>query len=244
MSFYDGVKISDTKRGSVIFRNFPSPAVNQLGNENAIASQVPPTNNNLSSSSWFTGTSAGGDALGFVKGSTQSQPIMLLAEARFLQAEAFSRGYLAGNVATAFDDGIKASIRYLYKNAVGAVDATVDTETELNTELATYKANNATNVLVNYVGTPSLEAIFTQKYIALMYITSDEAFNEFRRTGFPTIVNGSLTPTASFASRLSNSTRADKLPARLPYPSSEFTTNAGNIPNVGIFTSLIFWDLN
>lgn len=244
LSFYDGTKINDTKRGSVIFRNFPSPAVNQLGNENTVASQVPPTNNNLSSSSWFTGTAAGGDALGFVKGSTQSQPIMLLAEARFLQAEAYSRGLLAGSAATSFDEGIKASIRYLYKNAQGAVDASVDTETELNTELANYKANNSANLLVNYAGEPSLEAIITQKYIALIYITSDEAFNEFRRTTFPAIVNGSLTSTATFASRLSNSTRADKLPARIPYPSSEFTTNAGNIPSVSVFGSLIFWDLN
>lgn len=258
LSFYDGTKISDVKRGSVTFRNFPSPALNQLGNENAPSTAVPPTSP-ISSSSWFTGTSLGGDALGFVKGSTQAQPIFLLAEAKFLQAEAYVRGYLTGTAQTAYEDGVKASIRYLYKNAAGTVDPSVDTPAELTTEFNAYKAANpainpVTNIanpnarLVDYslaVGVPQqLEAIITQKYIALMYITSDEAFNEFRRTTFPTIVNGSLTPTATFASRLSNSTRADKLPARLPYPSSEFTTNAGNIPSVSVFGSLIFWDLN
>lgn len=253
LSFFNANKLSDTKRGSVIFRNYPAPAVNQLGNENTTSSQVPPTGPHpvtgqaLSSSSWFTGSVAGGEALGFIKGSSQAQPIMLLAEARFLQAEAYQRGYLTGNAATAFDEGIKASIRYLYKNAAGAVDVSVDTDAELNAELAAYKTANAAPAsapLVTLTAGREIEAIITQKYIALIYITSDEAFNEFRRTTFPTIVNGSLTATATFASRLSNSTRADKLPARLPYPSSEFTTNAGNIPAVNIFTSLIFWDLN
>lgn len=247
LSFYNGNKLNDPKRGSVLFRGYPTPAVNQLGNENTVNTQVPPTANGLSSSSWFTGALAGGDALGFVKGSSQAQPLMLLAEAKFLQAEAYQRGYLTGSAATAFDDGIKASIRYLYKNAAGAVDASVDTDAELNAELATYRANNTTATaapLVNLTAGREIEAIITQKYLALLYITSDEAFNEFRRTGFPAIVNGSLVATETFASRLSNSTRPDKLPARLPYPSSEFTTNAGNIPPINIFTSLIFWDLN
>ncbi|RYF26815.1 MAG: SusD/RagB family nutrient-binding outer membrane lipoprotein [Flavobacteriales bacterium] len=253
LAFYNGNKLNDTKRGSVIFRNFPTPAVNQLGNENTTSSQVPPTGvhpatgQSLSSSSWFTGTVAGGDALGFIKGATQGQPIMLLAEARFLQAEAYQRGYLTGTASTSFDEGIKASIRYLYKSAGGVVDGSVDTDAELTAELTAYKAANASATaapLVNLTPGREIEAIITQKYIALLYITSDEAFNEYRRTAFPTTVNNSLVATASFASRLSNSTRTDRLPARLPYPSSEFTTNAGNIPSVNIFTSLIFWDLD
>jgi hypothetical protein len=35
-----------------------------------------------------------------------------------------------------------------------------------------------------------VEAIITQKYIAMNMITSDESYNEFRRTGFPVTVPG------------------------------------------------------
>lgn len=72
-----------------------------------------------------------------------------------------------------------------------------------------------------------------------------EAFNEFRLTGFPAIVDGSIDATRSFASKQSTSTRADKLPSRLLYPQNEFNLNPTNVPTgINQFTSRIFWDLN
>ncbi len=76
-------------------------------------------------------------------------------------------------------------------------------------------------------------------------IHNDEGFNEFRRTGYPKIVNGSLDALLTFASRQSVSPRADKLPARILYPQLEYNLNPKNAPaNIDKFTSRIFWDLN
>ena len=76
-------------------------------------------------------------------------------------------------------------------------------------------------------------------------IANDECFNEFRRTAYPTIVNGSTDPLKTFASLKSISTRADKLPSRVLYPQAEYNLNPTNAPaGINKFTSLIFWDLN
>ena len=76
-------------------------------------------------------------------------------------------------------------------------------------------------------------------------INSDQAWNDFRRTGYPAIVNGSSDPNLSFASTQSISTRPDKLPSRVLYPTSELSYNNNNMPkDVKPFGSLIFWDPN
>jgi len=85
-----------------------------------------------------------------------------------------------------------------------------------------------------------LEAIITQKYIALNFIHSHEGWNEYRRTGYP-ISTGSSAVT-SFASIKSQSTRTDKLPTRLLYPVTESRYNPANVPKeITPFTSTIFW---
>ena len=86
-----------------------------------------------------------------------------------------------------------------------------------------------------------IEAIITQKYIALNFVNSEEAWNEYRRTGYPMVVPGGPAY-ATFASTVSESTRADKLPARILYPSTEGSYNTANVPqNINPFTSTIFW---
>ncbi len=109
-----------------------------------------------------------------------------------------------------------------------------------------YLADNAGSYLVNFplATTPAqqTEAIITQKYIALNFINSQEAWNEYRRTKYPTISNLTSDPTKSFASTLSQSSRPDHLPTRILYPASEYSYNAANVPTgVSPYTSLIFW---
>jgi hypothetical protein len=87
------------------------------------------------------------------------------------------------------------------------------------------------------------EAIITQKYIAMNFINGEEAWSEYRRTGYPvsssTVLNN---PYGSMASIQSQATRPDKLPTRLPYPTSEASTNASNVPQgVNVYISTIFW---
>ena len=238
-SFYNGAKLRDTGRGSVVFRLFPNTATNQLGQENLASNIVPPAG----STAWFTGADYDNPGLGAVKGPAQGQVIMLAAEAKFLQAEAYARAYLAGIAETSFNEGVTASFTYLFKNQTGTVDGTKNVQAAV----AAYRAENVGSPLVNFalaLTTPAqIEAIITQKYIAMNVINCDEAFAEFRRTTYPTISGNS--PTTTFASIQSASTSPDKLITRLPYASSEYSLNPGNVPqNVNFFTAKVFWDVN
>jgi hypothetical protein len=239
LSFFDGTKISDPKRGNALFRNFPSTPGNQLGNEtnpNPAASVVP--------NYWFKGTSATAfDKAGIYKGFDAPLPLFLAAESYFLQAEAIVRGIITGDATVAFNKGIDASFTYLYKDNTNTVPATGTYSAPL-ADAAAYRTANATNPLVNFALAASteqkIEAIITQKYIALTMIHSHEAWNEYRRTGYPKVTGASATQT--MASTVSVSTRPDRMPTRVLYPSTEFNTNGQNVPkDINKFQSLIFW---
>ncbi|MCF2504352.1 SusD/RagB family nutrient-binding outer membrane lipoprotein [Dyadobacter sp. CY107] len=240
--FYGGQKLSDEGRGSVTYVNFDGGTpVNQLGNE----VEAPTIITNYSS--WYSGefnsASSISNALGVLKGPSQGQVLMLLAEAQFLQAEARLKGFITGDYIASFDAGIAASYTYLYKDVTNVVAAGKN----VAADVAAYKTGNAARYLVNIklATTPAqrLEAIITQKWIAVNMINSEEGYNEFRRTGYPvTVPNGD--GYHNIASLLSTSTRADKLPSRILYPTSEQSYNAGNYRVINPFTDLIFWDPN
>lgn len=249
LTFYDGYKLSDAARANVIFANGLSVPSNQLGDENS-----PPTG--VAPSAWVlrptTGTISATNyrGVGVVKGPSAGQPIMLLAEAKFLEAEAIVRGLMTGDAKVSFEDGIMASYDYLYKNENDVVSAPV---TAAN-YLATYKTNNAGEYLADFdlatTDDQKIEAIITQKYIAFNFLFGHEAWNEYRRTGYPSIIDPSTSlpypnTTAyskdTFVSIRSLATATDKLPARFLYPNTEFAYNAANVPVVNSFTSKIFW---
>ena len=115
------------------------------------------------------------------------EPLILLAESDFLQAEADVRGILNQDATTDFNNGILASFTYLYEgpdndptNLIGG-DPVAD--------VATYATANSTSYLVNFslatTTAQQTEAIITQKYIALNFIHGQEAWSEYRRTGIP-----------------------------------------------------------
>ncbi|RYZ30915.1 MAG: SusD/RagB family nutrient-binding outer membrane lipoprotein [Chitinophagaceae bacterium] len=239
LSFFDGTKINDPKRGNAFFRNFPSTAANQLGNEtnpNPPSSVVP--------NYWFKGTSATVyDKAGIYKGFDAGLPLILAAESYFLQSEAMVRGIITGDATTAFNKGIEASFTYLYKDNTNNIPATGAYSAPV-ADATAYRTANATNPLVNFALAASneqkIEAIITQKYIALTMIHSHEAWNEYRRTGYPRVTGAG--PTQTMASTVSVSPRPDRMPTRILYPVSEFNTNAANVPKeVDKFKSLIFW---
>jgi len=150
--------------------------------------------------------------------------LLVYAEVPFLRAEA---EYLkAGKtvtpaVSTAYQDGIKASMA-LYGLTTSGV----------------YLTANA------LVPATAYNQIMTQKYIA-NYLQF-EAYNDYRRTGFPVLpINdeeypgGTADPTAPYV---------QIIPLRLPYPSSERSYNAANIPAdvpvnvVNAFSVPVWWD--
>jgi hypothetical protein len=245
-SFYDGGKIVDNFRGPKTFRTVGlTPPKGILGNQTD-SQPFAPTNY----IAWYTGTGVGAAAsntTGLFKGRTAGSPIFLAAEAQLLMAEAQLKGFLpsADMGAAAFNAGMLASFRYLYKDASNTVTGNP------TADMATYKADNAGGPgerLTNYASatTPEqkLEAIITQKYIALNFIHGHEAWSEFRRTAYPRIVNGSQNPTETFASITSTSPRADRLPVRVPYGNTEYQLNGDNVPkNIDHFNDKIFWDV-
>lgn len=235
--FYNGTKISDPGRGEASFVNFPTTPTNQLGNEvgnpTAVAGSV----------TWASNDPAT-EGLGILKGPGMGEPLMLAAEAHFLVAEAQVRGLLAGGIAAAkasFNNGIKASFAYLYKDE----NETLHDTTGL---VDNYFGLNPTNDLVIFdlatTEAARIEAIITQKYIAMNMITSDESYNEYRRTGFPVTVPGGG-PSLDIASNKSTITsRADRLPTRIMYPATEQSYNNSNYRTIDYAGDLIFWDPN
>jgi hypothetical protein len=239
-SFYNGTKLSDDGRGEAIYYQYPSTGTNQLGHEgNDVVSS--PTG-----SFWYSGsdrTSAPGNSVGVLKGPDAGMVALLAAESYFLQAEAAVRGIISGDAKALFNKGIHASFNYLYQLPSGTVSGNPDGDAN------DYIATNAESYLVNFDladnQAKKIEAIITQKYIALNFIHGHEAWNEYRRTHYPALVNTpGATGTQTFASTQSQSTRPDKLPTRILYPSSEGSLNPVNVPkNIGPFTSFIFWAL-
>lgn len=150
---------------------------------------------------------------GLLKDSTQDAPLMLLAEALFLQSEAAQKGFLpSANPQALYESAIEASFSFL--GATGA---------------ASYYGQGVNNV--GWAASPNkLQAIITQKWIALNGVNAHESWVEYNRTGYPTGLPVPL-----------NNTKADR-PVRLSYPSSEVTGNSANLPaQPDEFTTKIFW---
>jgi hypothetical protein len=153
---------------------------------------------------------------GLLKSPEQDQPIMLLAEALFLESEATVRGYIAGGDAAAkelYNDGIQASFDYL--GAEGAEDYYTQSKENVSWDASSNK----------------IEAIITQKYFALNGVSGIESWIELTRTGFP---SGLPIPEDSDGKR----------PVRLLYPSSEYARNSDNVPattTADAFNNPPFW---
>ncbi|MFN8336987.1 MAG: SusD/RagB family nutrient-binding outer membrane lipoprotein [Cyclobacteriaceae bacterium] len=234
-AFYAGPKLSDAGRGRTIYVNYPATPHNQLGDETdaapIVANQV-----TWAGSGIYSG-------LGVLKGAGMGQPLMLAAEALFLRAEAELNGGIAGGTAaaeTSFNAGITASFNYLYK------DENETVTTAVAPLVSSYISTNTGNYLADFTAATTtaqrLEAIITQKYIAMNMITSDEAYNEFRRTGFPVTVPGGGENFDIASNKSTITERFDRLPTRVMYPSSEQSFNAGNYRTVDYRSERIFWD--
>ena len=233
-AFYSG-KISDAGRGKTIYVNYPTTPTNQLGNENGAPTIVTDKVTWATSDATLTGA-------GVLKGPGMGQPLMLAAEAYFLKAEAELKGFIAGDYVTSYYTGIKASFKYLYKDESEASIVDSDGLTDLTDA---YFSTNEGNRLVEIEAATSLvqrvEAIITQKYIALNMINSDEAWNEYRRTHFPTTTPGGSPANDIASNKSAINSRADRLPTRVLYPSSEQSFNASNFRVVNPGSDLIFW---
>ncbi len=135
---------------------------------------------------------------------------MTYAEQKFIEAEAL----LGSDIDAAYDAYIEGTMHSLLQ--VG-VDTTGITAT-----------NFYTNLTAGGAASLNLERIIRQKYIAsynTMY-----AYNDHRRTGYPTEVTAVLPVEANF----------NQMPRRMPYGQSEITYNANISPQS--ITGRVWWD--
>lgn len=156
--------------------------------------------------------------------------IMVAAEAWFLKAEAAVRGWAgAGNAQTNYETGIQTSFQQYGLDASGYISNNTLTEQPYTDPKAmTPGANNVpagspwlSTVTIKWDGGASddikFEKISTQKWIA-MYPDGEEAWAEFRRTGYP-----KLFPVVINKSNGTISTT--KFVQRLNFPSTEKSNN-------------------
>lgn len=141
-------------------------------------------------------------------------PVYLISESEsdFLQAEAVARGWATGSASTLFDQGISASF---------AADG-------IPGSAAAYIAS-APDAQFPATASDQIKAIITQKYYAMCGSQGFEAWNEWRRTGFPDF----LVTSAAAGGRA--------VPLRFLYPESELTGNL-HYPGTVSETTPVWWD--
>lgn len=159
--------------------------------------------------------------------------ILTAAEVDFLRAEAFER-WGGGNAKTAYENGIKKSIQYYYYiNSIsdwsGAKDpmpSDVAISAFLSNPVVAYGSDQQENLL----------KIGTQKWIDFNVMQAQQAWAEWRRTGYPVL---------NFPTDAS-STLSPNVPTRLLYPSTESILNSVNYQEVKAednVTTKVFWDV-
>jgi len=158
---------------------------------------------------------------GLLRGFDQDDYIFTASESFFLQAEAIERGYISGNAQAMFEDGITASFSLL----------------GIPGDAAAYIGASGNVDRLGWAGsTDKIEAIMTQKWIALSGFNAIESYIDYNRTGFPDV------PLSLIAEK-------PQLPYRMLYPASEYSTNSANVPNQAPTDAFdaskkIFWDVN
>lgn len=149
---------------------------------------------------------------GLLKSEKMGACIFTLAESYFNQAEAALNQPSLGDAKSLYESGITASFAYLGTPGASA-----------------YYAQPFNNV--NYTSSSNkLEAIITQKWIAVNGLTAEQSWFDYSRTGFPANLPKSRQATSS-----------DR-PVRLFYTAGELSANGANVPaQPNAFTAKIFW---
>jgi hypothetical protein len=144
-------------------------------------------------------------------------------EALFLQAEAISRGIIAGGNAaagTAYTAGMTASLTW--------AKVTPANQT-------TYLANTGILWDPAWTATEQLEHIINQKWIANYFLNCFESYCDYRRTGYPNpkkagyAIDAVNDPNFEMLSYYPGGIIRRQIPRRFPYPQSEINLNKVNV---------------
>uniref|UniRef100_A0AB33J9T2 RagB/SusD family nutrient uptake outer membrane protein n=1 Tax=Prevotella sp. GTC17260 TaxID=3236796 RepID=A0AB33J9T2_9BACT len=157
--------------------------------------------------------------------------IMKTSEVYFLRAEGKLRGWNMGGTGDAkafYEKGIATSFEEnglgTDKAATYAADATAKPANFVDPINSQYNADAPSAITIKWENgnfEKSLERIITQKYLAI-YPDGQEAWSEFRRTGYPRIFKAVSVSTDC-------DVNGDNRPTRIPYSNDEYTKNLDNI---------------
>ena len=146
--------------------------------------------------------------------------VMNSAEVYFLRAEAALAGLSTENAQDLYQKGITQSL---------------DQYQVVAADVKTYLGSTA--ALLAGTVEQKLEQIIVQKFLAIFY-QSNEAYAEFRRTGYPKIWTGS-----------DKGSTSGEIPRRLTYPLDEYSKNEASLkravtalPGGDAYMSRIWWD--
>lgn len=177
----------------------------------------------------FDDDSFGTVGLGLGGGGAGIEPILLASYVDFWQADnAMAKGSGDAVIEGFFREGLKKSIAKV--QSFGAVDPTADlsfapTEDEVTTWIdgiiAEFSAATGDDKM----------NIFADQYFVTMYGGSTEAYNYYRKTGYPTNLAPNWEPNPG------------PFPRSLLYPQSEVITNP-NLTQKEDLTQQVFWDTN
>lgn len=170
---------------------------------------------------------------GVLKGFTQDQLILSDFESLFLQAEAAQRGWIEADARSLYESAVAQNFVYLYKDFEDpSIVPQDDAAAYLNGDIF----GNGPTEDVNWdASEDKLRLILTQKWAALNGINWEEAWEDYRRTGFPTTDWLDISHSQSHV--------ANQIPIRFLFPQSEYNTNSNTptLPDKAQFTSKIFW---
>jgi len=158
-----------------------------------------------------------------------SNPISVMshAEVRFLQAEAALRGFISGDPAAFYEQGVRSAMqRYDIPTA--------DVDAFLSQPGVAWDAGASDEV--------KLEQIIRQKWLALFGRSGFEAWAEYRRTGYPRLQD---------IRNPGGGTTGGIVPRRAPYPQDEDFVNGENkqeavnrLSDGDTYLSRVWWDVN
>jgi hypothetical protein len=143
-----------------------------------------------------------------INGRTAPTPMMTYHEMLFIKSEAEFRSS-TGNWQATLQQAIEENFVW---HGLTAAEGT------------TYFTNEVQPLLT--AGNELIE-IITQKYIGLFEHEAIEVYNDYRRTGIPTMTNPNNDLTG--------------FPWRFPYPTTETSANSANVPSVSIYTEKVWW---
>jgi hypothetical protein len=143
-------------------------------------------------------------------GATAPTPLMTYHELKFIQAECLlHKGDIGWQMA--MGEAVAANFQWH-----GITDVQVVTD---------YLLNN----IAPLAAVDPLKELLTQKYIAFYEFEATEAYNDYRRTGVPSMNNpNNLTATGGFVNRF-------------PYAISEVSSNSENVPSIDVFKNKVWW---